>query len=106
MTSKRIFYCGLPFVVGLWVLYGFLAANRLGIAESGQWGDTFGALNALFTGMAFLGVIATLQDTSAQARASQRANVFNAKLARLHRDKERLVALRKEHQSFANTGTE
>jgi len=37
--------------------------------KSGQFGDSFGALNTLFTGCAFVVVLATLIQQSAQIRA-------------------------------------
>ncbi|MDO8540066.1 MAG: hypothetical protein Q7S40_06445 [Opitutaceae bacterium] len=47
-------------VIGIWV---FFWCSDLGISKDdvrGQFGDKFGALNTLFTGLAFVGLIATL----------------------------------------------
>jgi len=58
-----IIVTGVIFVILAW---GFFAAQYLGafvggnIEQAGQWGDTFGAINALFGGLAFSGVLATL----------------------------------------------
>jgi hypothetical protein len=43
--------------LGIWISQRLVAAN---IAESGQWGDTFGALNALFGAFGFAAIFATL----------------------------------------------
>src|SRR5690349_1681956 len=60
-------------VVGIWVVWASKAStiSRLlvgadDLAGVGQWGDSFGALNALFSGLAFIAVLATLRS---QARA-------------------------------------
>lgn len=47
--------CG---VFGLWLLSYFLISGRYSdYAERGQFGDMFGAVNALFSGLAFAGVL-------------------------------------------------
>ena len=54
-----IVICGVVFVQ---VLYGIFVFQRLGpdMAVRGQFGDIFGGINALFTGLAFAGVIYTI----------------------------------------------
>jgi len=49
-------------VVAMWVAYLAIAGSIFNgdLAKSGQFGDTFGALNTLFTGLAFAVVLATL----------------------------------------------
>jgi len=44
-------------VVGLWLALGVFAWTR---AEPGQFGDMFGAVNALFSGLAFAGIIVAI----------------------------------------------
>ncbi len=44
-------------VVAVWVLMGVFASDR---PSPGQFGDMFGAVNALFTGLAFAGLIYTI----------------------------------------------
>lgn len=44
-------------IVFLWSLSGSLIYNIFGQAEGGTFGDMFGAINALFSGLAFLGII-------------------------------------------------
>lgn len=45
-------------VIGLWILYPLAISCLLpDLEERGQFGDTFGAINALFAGFAFAGVI-------------------------------------------------
>ena len=46
------------FVIGLWVVYPFAIRQIYpDIGERGQFGDMFGAINALFAGFAFAGII-------------------------------------------------
>jgi len=48
-------------VLGLWILtWIFVATNFTQWSESGTFGDSFGVVNALFTGLAFAGVIITV----------------------------------------------
>lgn len=50
-------------VVILWVILGFLIylkCKSTGFEHPGQFGDTFGTLNCLFSGLAFAGVILTM----------------------------------------------
>lgn len=49
-------------VFGLWFFFGIIFWFKFNpkFSESGQFGDTFGVLNCLFSGMAFAGVIITL----------------------------------------------
>jgi hypothetical protein len=59
-----------------WGFYGvhivrFVHTNA-GLSEAGQWGDTFGAMNALFGGCAFAGVLATLWIQRADLANQQR----------------------------------
>src|SRR5918994_4689704 len=51
--------CG---VILIQVIYGILVLTLLGssMEERGQFGDLFGGVNALFTGLAFAGVIYTI----------------------------------------------
>lgn len=45
-------------IIGLWFLYPFIISSiYLDVEEQGLFGDMFGALNALFSGLAFLGLI-------------------------------------------------
>ena len=69
--SKSIFRRTMFALVGVLVVWGiYLAAVHCGVgfdwASSGQFGDTFGGLNALFTGWAFVVVVATLFQQSRQ----------------------------------------
>lgn len=64
--SKRLIW-GISAAVGLWLSWVFQGAilKTLGIdydqAELGQWGDTFGALNALFATLGFGAALYTLR---------------------------------------------
>ncbi|MFC5455358.1 hypothetical protein [Prosthecobacter fluviatilis] len=52
---KRAAIWGIVIIVALWALSGFLIT--WGSSNPGTFGDMFGAVNALFSGLAFLGVI-------------------------------------------------
>lgn len=62
----RLFWTAGGIAVVLWVGWAFAGvwlSQRLvasDISESGQWGDTFGALNALFGALGFAAIFATL----------------------------------------------
>lgn len=58
-TSVRILIWGGVLIVGAWV--GWMAVTPGGSVEAAGWfGDKFGALNTLFTGLAAVGVVAAL----------------------------------------------
>lgn len=62
-STKLLIVGGLLMVVGIWILYTLAVKCQWEtgkIGETGQFGDSFGALNTLFAGLAFVGVIATL----------------------------------------------
>ncbi|MBB5041885.1 putative phage abortive infection protein [Shinella fusca] len=75
-------------VIGAWLLWTMLhlALARWGfevdMAVLGQWGDSFGALNAAFSAAAVIGVIATLRLQSTEIATQQRE---------IERQNERLV---------------
>lgn len=57
---KKIILTIIAFIL-VFLVYFFVVRNLLPIwAESGQFGDMFGGLNALFSGLAFLGIIYTI----------------------------------------------
>jgi hypothetical protein len=47
-------------VVTLWCLSWYLITTYVNTTEQGQFGDMFGAVNALFSGLAFAGIIITI----------------------------------------------
>lgn len=61
----------------LWAIFGFKAAGWLvggsDLAAAGQWGDTFGAFNALISGFGFVAVILTLRSQSQALEVQQAA---------------------------------
>src|SRR4051794_29772905 len=70
-----------PLRLGLWclgvvvacILYWACVYWRFGISEdSAHFGDMFGALNTLFTGLAFAGVVATLWLQSQQVHETKK----------------------------------
>ena len=64
-------------VLSIWVAYLYIAfqalksASPTGISSLGQFGDTFGAINALFTGLALSGLVYTALLQHEQVRAQR-----------------------------------
>lgn len=68
-VKSAIFFVLLSGVLGLWAYYQFNANNNdVGLGEAG---DSFGSLNALFTGLAFVGLIWTISQQSEQLKAQR-----------------------------------
>ena len=60
MSLKKIFI-GLLLTGIIFIAYYFLLSRQFGnLAERGQFGDMFGAVNAFFTALAFLGLVYTI----------------------------------------------
>jgi hypothetical protein len=77
MSSRSIFarmVIALLGVLALWAVYLLVVGYFCGSdwLKRGQFGDTFGALNTLFTGWAFVGVVATLFLQSRQIEEAKR----------------------------------
>jgi len=70
--NSIIKWCLLVFIV--WAAYWIVVRCSFNgdIGKSGQFGDTFGALNTLFTGLAFVVVLATLIQQSQQIQETKR----------------------------------
>jgi hypothetical protein len=47
-------------VICIWVIFGLLPSSLFGISNAGIFGDQFGMVNALFSGMAFAGLIVAI----------------------------------------------
>ena len=61
IDDKKTPYILLGFIFGLWFLCWFLVGNFLSDWTSrGQFDDMFGTVNALFSGLAFAGIIYTI----------------------------------------------
>jgi len=92
-TSSKILWFGLPAIIIVWAIYGIVKLDKP-VEKWGVFGDKFGALNTLFTGLAFVALIATLwheREKSADAEVDHqkllaamaeqtRATIHNAKL--------------------------
>jgi len=68
-----LLYCLAVFVV--WLAYGIIIVREVfkgDFQKSGQFGDTFGVLNTLFTGLAFVVVLTTLNQQSHQIEETKR----------------------------------
>src|SRR5262249_8567766 len=90
MTKRTIRYMVIASLVTLvaWGLYwGILARIFPNPVERGPFGDSFGALNTLFTGWAFVAVLATLIQQSQQIEETRRDI---AESRRMEREKMRL----------------
>lgn len=75
--------------------YAFPVMRELAVEQRGQFGDSFGALNALFTGLAFVGVALTfyLQVVDRREREAQRTEEdFEARFFRLNDSLREVVA--------------
>ncbi|HYG03029.1 MAG TPA: hypothetical protein VD927_11335 [Chryseosolibacter sp.] len=99
---KLLWYLIFVLVVGLWVLCGWLVTTQLTEANTdasawqirGQFGDMFGAVNALFSGLAFGAIVITLvmqrQDMALQEQAiidsQQQLIVQNTAIEKQHRE--------------------
>lgn len=60
ISLRPLVFTGVGIVI-LWVVSGLVVYFRLGTwADRGNFGDTFGAVNALFAGLAFSGMIFTI----------------------------------------------
>jgi hypothetical protein len=73
---------------GLWVLHSFGEPAPKDMAPRGQFGDTFGTVNAFFTGAAFAGVIVTvlvqgreLREATNLGALTALANAYGTRLA-------------------------
>lgn len=76
-SSKRLIPVILFFVLTIWLLWMFIVVfakiigANVGIQEIGQWGDSFGALNSLFSALGFSAVIMTLLLQQKQNRINE-----------------------------------
>lgn len=62
MSQKRFLAATLITVVGLWLGTWWLAVSFIpSWGERGQFGDLFGSVNALFSGLAFAGLLVTVR---------------------------------------------
>lgn len=107
MSKKRISMWPFLVALGIWAAWGFhgwLYPERLGelpdLEVRAQWGDTFGALNALFSAAAFIAVLLTMQ--------SQQRQILDAEKLQQKQSFERtfyelLKLLREERQGLVFT---
>jgi hypothetical protein len=73
MKFKILFPCLCLCIVAALIVYGRIVYAQLsGWSERGQFGDMFGALNALFTGLAFAGTIAAVLLQNRQLQQQER----------------------------------
>jgi len=83
-TSKGLLICSLlgAMAIGvLWALSPFMLHRVFGAPENaGTFGDSFGAINALFSGLAFLGVIVAII-LQRQELIEQRLEIRHSRIA-------------------------
>lgn len=75
-------------IIGLWLLWPYLIvhfANSPEYEKKGQFGDMFGALNTLFAGLAFAGLLRTVMLQSAQIRDAKNQSLEHDK--QTHKDR-------------------
>lgn len=70
ITPARIVLIGAIVVIGLWLWYSQLSFGRT-VEKWGVFGDKFGALNTLFTGLGFVGILATLYHQHREIQGSK-----------------------------------
>jgi len=99
-SSKSIPFLILGFVVILWLSSGYLLYD---LEKRGTFGDMFGAINALFSGLAFAGVIyAILLQRKELALQREELALTRKELARSAKAQELSEkALKKQANSFA-----
>ena len=73
--TKIVFFVGL-IVFALWAGSGLLLYN---LPDHGTFGDMFGAINALFSGLAFVGVIYAILLQQTQIKDTNKEYARNAK---------------------------
>jgi hypothetical protein len=79
-SSKLLLAGLLAFVISVWLGVGYLSWNEWwngsdeAMARNGQYGDTFGSLNSLFAGLAFVGLVYTLTLQQQQIRDAGHAS--------------------------------
>ena len=99
LTWAALLVC---FVIGIWALSGFLIFRYAG-EDRGIFGDMFGAVNALFSGLAFVGFLFTVLLQRADLNLQKREHELSR--AELIAQREQMV-LQNETlrlQSFENT---
>lgn len=78
-TAISIAVVGIPFVtvIGIFLafLYGGLPIYNGTVGERGQFGDSFGVLTSLFSGLGFAGVVATIWMQQLQMRSQETARL-------------------------------
>jgi hypothetical protein len=83
-TSKGLLICsvlGAIVISVLWALSPFILHRLFGASDNaGTFGDSFGAINALFSGLAFLGVIVAII-LQRQELIEQRLEIRNSRIA-------------------------
>jgi hypothetical protein len=99
-TDYRGFLWTALLVVGVWALswYSITHTARLqGWSERGTFGDMFGAVNSLFSGLAFAGIIWTIilqrRELAIQRREMEQAREESRRIAQASEDAARLSAL-------------
>lgn len=100
------FYAAAPITVGIMVAFHFGVGRYIAsdFATRGQFGDQFGALNALFTGVAFLGLVLT---TAMQAKATrQQTDALELEKEALEHQAEELKSQRAELRRSAEAQEE
>lgn len=89
-------------VVGLWI-WNFYALYELGDTKRGTFGDMFGSVNAIFSGLAFAGIIITIYIQSHELKLQRKELKLTRKEAKLTRGEFALQNKTLKIQRFENT---
>ncbi|RYD21740.1 MAG: hypothetical protein EOP88_10340 [Verrucomicrobiaceae bacterium] len=86
------FFAAVPLMVGAMILFTLWMGMKFGadFEKRAQFGDQFGAMNTLFTGVAFLGLVLT---TGLQAKATREQNRAFAEQQKAQEEANRLSRL-------------
>ncbi|MFC1600814.1 hypothetical protein ACFL34_00500 [Candidatus Sumerlaeota bacterium] len=90
IVSVVVFFLLGVFVTELMVVFAFIVKVSYTVEQWGQFGDSFGLLNAMFSGLALVGVIIALafqsKELSAQIKEMQDSNIQFTKQSKIFAD--------------------
>lgn len=93
-------------VLALWILFGWVApyiVECFGSEGKGQFGDQFGAVNSLFAGFAFIGVIYTLLVQQKEIAAAKQKEADNEAALKIQLDFQAQIATALKDQAEFQT---
>lgn len=105
ISPKRVFIGSTIFIVATWsaTLLLLYLDNKNGIGDLGTFGDMFGAVNALFSGFALLGIILTILMQSKELRLQRDELKLQRNELKLTREEFKTQNATLKAQRFENT---